>query len=154
MFDFFKVSHENEEEEPENDHAQGSRLFRSTRKNYQLGATIDRKTRGLSMNKNRKTLVDKVSTQEKEASKTSILQPSVPKTAQNIPNKPNFVSPVQKRILSKQLLSQIHLCRFLFKSISNIDGISYEFSPETRDELLLIMFYKLWETKNLKLVDE
>lgn len=71
--------------------------------------------------------------QNNETERYSIVDPpSMPKTAQNI-KKISFISPVQKRLLSKQLLSQIHLCRFLYKSISNLDGISFEFNPATKD---------------------
>ena len=63
------------------------------------------------------------------------------------------MSAIQKRMISKQLLSQVHLCRFLYKLISNIDaGIHYDFSPSIQDELVQFLFYKLHETKNLSLV--
>ena len=66
------------------------------------------------------------------------------KTIQNIKPK-TFISSIQKRQLSKQLLSQIHFCRFVYKLISSIDiGLSYEISLHARDELILFLYFKLW----------
>ena len=49
-----------------------------------------------------------------------------PKTALNIKPDKEYMSAIQKRMISKQLLSQIHLCRFLYKLIANIEaGISF-----------------------------
>lgn len=65
-----------------------------------------------------------------------------------------YVSAIQKRMVSKQLLSQVHFCRFLYKLISQIQaGISFEIGTDVQLKLVDMLFYKLSETKNLKLVD-
>lgn len=76
-----------------------------------------------------------------------------PKTALNIKPDKEYMSAIQKRMISKQLLSQVHLCRFLYKLIANIEaGISIEIDSLLRQRLIDFLFYKLYETKNLELV--
>ncbi len=43
-----------------------------------------------------------------------------PKTALQIKQDKEYMSAIQKRMISKQLLSQVHFCRFLYNLIENI----------------------------------
>lgn len=52
-----------------------------------------------------------------------------PKTAIQLKGDKDYSSAIQKRMISKHLLSQIHFCRFLYKLISNIKaGLSLQIS--------------------------
>lgn len=77
----------------------------------------------------------------------------VPKTALNAKIDREYLPAIQKRMISKQLLSQVHFCRFLYKLIANIDiGISYETNQDIREKLVTLLFYKLSEIQTLKLL--
>ena len=45
---------------------------------------------------------------------------AIPKTALNIKPDKEYMSAIQKRLISKQLLSQVHMCRFLYKLIASV----------------------------------
>ena len=64
-----------------------------------------------------------------------------------------FFSTLDKRAISKQLLSQVHFCRFLFKIIAGIQsGINVRVSHQMKDMLTTLLFFKLKETKELQLL--
>lgn len=53
----------------------------------------------------------------------------IPKTALQVKIDKEYLSGIQKRVISKQLLSQVHFCRFLYKLIANIKaGSSFPIS--------------------------
>ena len=65
-------------------------------------------------------------TELKAKMKTIAIRNILPKTALQIKQDKEYMSAIQKRMISKQLLSQVHFCRFLYKLIANIEaGISY-----------------------------
>ena len=104
------------------------------------------------MKKTTNALLDKV--KKSEFSETGMNLQSVPKTALNIKPDKEYMSAIQKRMISKQLLSQVHLCRFIYKLVANIEaGLSFHFESSTQEELVCFLFYKLKETKDLKLVN-
>ena len=151
MFDHFDTNHENDEDEVQdmyND--RNNRLFRSMRKSTR-NELFDH-TRADSMKKTTNMLTNKLS-KGSEFSQTGMNIQVAPKTALNIKPDKEYMSAIQKRMISKQLLSQVHLCRFLYKLIANIEaGISIEIDSVLRQRLIDFLFYKLYETKNLLLV--
>lgn len=77
----------------------------------------------------------------------------IPKTAIQTKIEKEYLPAIHKRAISKQLLSQVHFCRFLYKIIGNVDlGISYEFNEDVRKQLVTLLFYKLSEISSLKLL--
>lgn len=106
------------------------------------------------MKKTTNALVKKVGSLNPEHLQSTAYGPSVPKTALQVKMDKEYLSAIQKRMISKQLLSQVHFCRFLYKLIANIEaGSSYELNAELQRTLTNLLFYKLKETKELKLVD-
>ena len=110
------------------------------------------KTRGQSLKKTSNDLGG-----FKNNLKSEFLQTQIPKTATaekyNSNNK-EYVSAIQKRIISKQLLSQVHFCRFVYKLLVGLNSkTSHEFSYALKSILIDLLFSKLCEVKELKLVE-
>ena len=63
------------------------------------------------------------------------------------------MSAVQKRVISKQLLSQIHFCRFTYKLIIGLQSkLCFEVCNPLKRLLATLLFSKLSEIKELKLI--
>lgn len=96
------------------------------------------------MKKTTNVLLKKGSMNNPEHGQNTVYAPPVPKTALHVKMDKEYLPAIQKRMISKQLLSQVHFCRFLYKLIANIEaGSSYEVSSEVRAKLKSLLFYKL-----------
>ena len=115
---------------------------------------FDTTARGESMKKTTNGLMQKAGTLKgPEFAQTGMH--TAPKTALNIKPDKEYMSAIQKRMISKQLLSQVHLCRFIYKLIANIEaGLSYQVDLSLKDQLMQFLFFKLKETKELKLISQ
>jgi hypothetical protein len=66
----------------------------------------------------------------------------------------NGIQGVDKKLLSKQLLSQIHFCRFLYKLLKRIEEkINGNVSDGLKDLMSSLIFYKLTTVKELDALD-
>ena len=75
-------------------------------------------TRADSMKKTTDVITNKLG--KGDFSQTGMNIQAVPKTALLPKQDKEYMSAIQKRMISKQLLSQVHLCRFIYKLIANI----------------------------------
>jgi len=58
-----------------------------------------------------------------------------------------------KKVLSKQLLSQIHFCRFIYKLLLRIkDKIDNNISEGLKNQLISLIFGKLTSVKSLEIL--
>ena len=106
------------------------------------------------MKKTANALLKKTGSNNPEYLQSTMYGPPVPKTALQVKMDKEYLSAIQKRVISKQLLSQVHFCRFLYKLIANIEaGNSYRVKAELEAKLKILLFYKLKQTKDLKLVE-
>lgn len=107
------------------------------------------------MKKTANVLLKKTNSNNPEYLQNTIYGPPVPKTALQVKMDKEYLSAIQKRMISKQLLSQVHFCRFLYKLIANMEaGNSYKVKSELENKLKGLLFYKLKQTKDLKLVND
>ena len=61
---------------------------------------------------------------------------------------------IDKKIVSKQLLSQIHFCRFLYKLLKRIDDkINVNISDQLKDSMSSLIFEKRYYVKELEPLD-
>ena len=106
------------------------------------------------MKKTANALLKKTGSNNPEYLQSTMYGPPVPKTDLQVKMDKEYLSAIQKRMISKQLLSQVHFCRFLYKLIANMEaGNSYRVKAELESKLKSLLFYKLYETKELKLVE-
>ena len=78
---------------------------------------------------------------------------SLPKTASTINNNRNNTTSetdIDRKQISKELLSQVHFCRFVFKLLQRINHkIDGKISASVRDRMQGIIFMKLREVEEL-----
>lgn len=77
---------------------------------------------------------------------------NLPKTASTLHNNTEtvFSMNIDKKQISKELLSQIHFCRFVFKLLQRMKTkLKNKFSPELKECMSGIIFHKLDEVENL-----
>ena len=78
---------------------------------------------------------------------------SLPKTASTINNNRNYTgseNDIDRKQISKELLSQVHFCRFVFKLLQRINNkIDGKISNSVRDRMHGIIFMKLREVEKL-----
>lgn len=88
--------------------------------------------------------------------KGDFLQTQIPKTAMESKSvEKEYLSAVQKRVISKQLLSQIHFCRFTYKLIIGLQSkLCFEVCQPLKRLLSTLLFSKLSEIKDLKLISK
>ena len=85
---------------------------------------------------------------------------SLPKTAStlNEQNQPSLLSPpilIDKKQISKELLSQIHFCRFVYKLLQRIDTtIDGSIGNDLRTSMNGILLEKLYSVENLTCLEQ
>lgn len=84
---------------------------------------------------------------------------SLPKTASTINNNriytPQIETEIDRKQISKELLSQVHFCRFVFKLLQRINHkIDGKISESVRDKMHGIIFKKLKEVEELTTVEK
>ena len=61
---------------------------------------------------------------------------------------------MDRKLVSKELLSQVHFCRFVYKLVQRIDNkIQGEISQGARDRMYGIIFKKLRDVEDLRNLD-
>lgn len=81
---------------------------------------------------------------------------TLPKTASTIndASQKNILPLIDKKKVSKELLSQVHFCRFVYKLLQRIDTcIDGDILEDVRDSMGAVLFYKLSEVEKLSLVE-
>lgn len=81
---------------------------------------------------------------------------SLPKTASTIHNRTTTPESgaFDRKLISKELLSQVHFCRFVYKLLQRINSkIDGEISESVRDGMHGIIFLKLREVEDLRNLD-